>query len=231
MRRHWRVLSAVLCRVAAASGCTRARKPREQGELSGAEKAVVAAFTSGTISRESPVRVAFHEAVVRPEQVGAPLDASPFRFESPPCGSPSTSRWTGCRPPTRPADVPSRPALVIPRDSDWTGPEGSAGVEGPSSPDSNGAPRDDWRAGGFFEAAHRDPAARVFWHLDDEYLGETRDIHQMALAPRPGPHVLVLVDERGETVRRRFTALGRSGRGSVTLPGGPVVQMVRTAGS
>ena len=82
-----------------------------------------------------------------------------------------------------------------------------------------------------FEAAHRDPAARVFWHLDGEYEGETRDIHQMALAPRPGPHVLVLVDEGGETVRRRFTALGRSGRGSATLPGGPVVQLVRTAGS
>ncbi len=82
-----------------------------------------------------------------------------------------------------------------------------------------------------FEAAHRDPAARVFWHLDDEYEGETRDIHQMALAPRPGPHVLVLVDERGESVRRRFTVVGRDGRGSATLPGGPVVQLVRTAGS
>ncbi len=82
-----------------------------------------------------------------------------------------------------------------------------------------------------FEAAHRDPAARVFWHLDDEYEGETRDIHQMALAPRPGPHVLVLVDERGESVRRRFTVVGRSDRGSATLPGGPVVQLVRTAGS
>ena len=82
-----------------------------------------------------------------------------------------------------------------------------------------------------FEAAHRDPAARVYWHLDDEYQGETRDIHQMALAPRPGPHLLVLVDERGETVRRRFTALGRSGRGSATLLDGPVVQLVRTAGS
>jgi penicillin-binding protein 1C len=82
-----------------------------------------------------------------------------------------------------------------------------------------------------FEAAHREPGARVFWHLDEVYLGETRDIHQMAIAPLPGPHVLVLVDERGETVRRRFTALGRSERGSATLPGGPVVQMVRTAGS
>lgn len=82
-----------------------------------------------------------------------------------------------------------------------------------------------------FEAAHRDPAARVFWHLDDEYQGETRDIHEMALAPRPGPHVLVLVDERGETVERRFTVVRRSGPGSATLPGGPVVQLVRTAGS
>ena len=82
-----------------------------------------------------------------------------------------------------------------------------------------------------FEAAHRDAGARVFWHLDDEYQGETRDIHEMALAPLPGEHVLVLVDERGETVRRRFTVVGRSGRGSATLPGGPVVQLVRTAGS
>ncbi|HYN02301.1 MAG TPA: MG2 domain-containing protein [Vicinamibacteria bacterium] len=81
MRRHWRVLTAVLCLVAAAAACTRARKPRERGELTEAEKAVVAAFTSGTISRESAVRVAFHDGVARPEQVGAPLDASPFRFE------------------------------------------------------------------------------------------------------------------------------------------------------
>ncbi len=81
MRRQWRVLTAVLCLVAAAAACTRAKKPRERGELTEAEKSVVAAFTSGTISRESAVRVAFHEAVARPEQVGVPLDASPFRFE------------------------------------------------------------------------------------------------------------------------------------------------------
>jgi penicillin-binding protein 1C len=71
-----------------------------------------------------------------------------------------------------------------------------------------------------FEAAHRDPAARVFWHLDDEYQGETRDIHQMALAPRPGTHRLVVVDERGETARRRFTVVGRDARASATLEAG-----------
>jgi uncharacterized protein YfaS (alpha-2-macroglobulin family) len=81
MRRHWRSLAAVLCLLAVAAMCTRAKKPRERGELSEVEKAVVAAFTSGTISRESPIRVAFHEAVARPEQVGVSLDASPFRFE------------------------------------------------------------------------------------------------------------------------------------------------------
>lgn len=61
-----------------------------------------------------------------------------------------------------------------------------------------------------FEAAHRNAEASVYWHLDDEYYGETRDIHQLALAPAPGPHVLTLVDENGETVRRRFTVIARS---------------------
>ena len=82
-----------------------------------------------------------------------------------------------------------------------------------------------------FEAAHRDAAARVFWHLDDEYQGETVELHQMALQPRPGPHRLVLVDERGETIERRFSVVERSRGTSARLPGGPVVQLVRTAGS
>jgi penicillin-binding protein 1C len=60
-----------------------------------------------------------------------------------------------------------------------------------------------------FEAAHREAATTVYWHLDGTYEGETRDIHQMALAPGPGDHVLVLVDENGELVKRRFRALRR----------------------
>jgi len=61
-----------------------------------------------------------------------------------------------------------------------------------------------------FEAAHRNPASSVYWHLDDAFYGETRDIHQLALAPPPGPHVLTLVDEDGETIRRRFTVIARA---------------------
>jgi penicillin-binding protein 1C len=63
-----------------------------------------------------------------------------------------------------------------------------------------------------FEAAHRHPETRVFWHVDDEYYGETRDVHQMELAPPPGRHVLTLVDETGETVRRSFTVLEKARR-------------------
>jgi penicillin-binding protein 1C len=61
-----------------------------------------------------------------------------------------------------------------------------------------------------FEAAHRDPDAHIYWHLDDAYFGATRDIHEMAFAPPPGAHVLTLVDENGEMVRRRFSVLPRS---------------------
>jgi penicillin-binding protein 1C len=64
-----------------------------------------------------------------------------------------------------------------------------------------------------FEAAHRNTRSAVYWHLDAEYYGETRDIHQMALAPSPARHVLTLVDEAGETVRRSFTVLGRRAPG------------------
>jgi penicillin-binding protein 1C len=62
-----------------------------------------------------------------------------------------------------------------------------------------------------FEAAHRDPRERVFWHLDGRYVGETRDVHQMALAPPPGEHQLVVLDPSGARVERRFVVLD-SGR-------------------
>ncbi len=88
MRRHRHRLGSLACLLAAAvamagcsSSCARSRAPRERGELTEVEKATIAAFTSGTISRESPIRVAFHEPLARPEQVGAPLSPSPFRFE------------------------------------------------------------------------------------------------------------------------------------------------------
>ncbi|MFC1569059.1 penicillin-binding protein 1C [bacterium] len=58
-----------------------------------------------------------------------------------------------------------------------------------------------------FEAAHRHPQIKIFWHLDGVYLGETREIHQMELAPKPGDHMLTLIDEHGQLIQRKFTIL------------------------
>ena len=56
-----------------------------------------------------------------------------------------------------------------------------------------------------FQAVHRDPAATLYWHLDDTYLGETRLIHQMRLSPAPGKHTVTVVDGDGHSLSVGFT--------------------------
>lgn len=60
-----------------------------------------------------------------------------------------------------------------------------------------------------FEVAHRNKSAAIYWHLDDAYLGETKDFHQMALNPSAGKHLLVLVDENGERLEQYFEIVKR----------------------
>jgi penicillin-binding protein 1C len=55
-----------------------------------------------------------------------------------------------------------------------------------------------------FEAVHRNPATTLFWHMDGEFLGSTRNIHKLELSPATGKHLLVVQDEAGNVVRRRF---------------------------
>lgn len=60
-----------------------------------------------------------------------------------------------------------------------------------------------------FEATHRDPSAQLFWHLNDQFLGTTKTIHQLSVRPEPGSYKLTLVDEQGETMTRQFTVVDR----------------------
>jgi penicillin-binding protein 1C len=60
-----------------------------------------------------------------------------------------------------------------------------------------------------FEIAHRDNQTKIFWHLDDEFLGETKSFHQLALSPKPGKHTLTLVDEKGERLEHAFEVVPR----------------------
>ena len=59
--------------------------------------------------------------------------------------------------------------------------------------------------GAVFRVAHRKTDATLWWHLDQSYIGETRYIHELRLAPGPGEHVLTVVDQEGNTAAVRFT--------------------------
>lgn len=58
-----------------------------------------------------------------------------------------------------------------------------------------------------FRAVHRDTRATLHWHLDDQYLGETTLFHERAIRASPGPHTLVLVDQDGQRLERKFSVI------------------------
>lgn len=55
-----------------------------------------------------------------------------------------------------------------------------------------------------FTVTARNNQAKLFWSIDDMYIGETENFHQMAVNPSPGKHTLTVVDENGESVVRNF---------------------------
>tara|TARA_R110002050_G_scaffold296167_1_gene455813 strand:+ start:6200 stop:8518 length:2319 start_codon:yes stop_codon:yes gene_type:complete len=57
------------------------------------------------------------------------------------------------------------------------------------------------------EAVLRDANSRMFWHLNGEFLGETKDMHTKALNLVPGEYKLWLEDEKGHNYQRKFTVL------------------------
>lgn len=59
-----------------------------------------------------------------------------------------------------------------------------------------------------FEAAHRDPQAVLYWHVDEAFVARTTHVHKLALDLPPGPHRLTLVDGDGTRLVRGFSVLG-----------------------
>lgn len=55
-----------------------------------------------------------------------------------------------------------------------------------------------------FQATHRRKDAVIHWHLDAQYIGETRDFHQIELFPPVGKHQLTLVDDNGYRLVQAF---------------------------
>jgi len=59
------------------------------------------------------------------------------------------------------------------------------------------------------KATHRHSSERLFWHLNDKYIGETIHMHQLEIFPAKGHHLLTITDEAGNQVKRWFKCLGR----------------------
>ena len=64
-----------------------------------------------------------------------------------------------------------------------------------------------------FEAVHRESGATIHWHLDKQYVASTRVFHQIAVAPEPGEHRLVLMDNEGRRIERTFQVVSPARRG------------------
>ncbi|WP_246022643.1 penicillin-binding protein 1C [Filimonas effusa] len=59
-----------------------------------------------------------------------------------------------------------------------------------------------------FSATHRNANSVLYWHLDEQFVGTTRQFHKIALNPSEGPHTITVVDESGESVTRSFRVEG-----------------------
>ncbi|WP_298901361.1 penicillin-binding protein 1C [uncultured Psychroserpens sp.] len=53
--------------------------------------------------------------------------------------------------------------------------------------------------------AHSKPEATVYWYLDETYVGTTKDIHEIAIIPEKGKHLITVVDEFGNEAKRHIS--------------------------
>jgi penicillin-binding protein 1C len=58
-------------------------------------------------------------------------------------------------------------------------------------------------------ATHISRQAKVYWHLDNTFIGTTKNSHQLAVSPSAGRHVITLVDDKGERLTQDFTVLDK----------------------
>ncbi|WP_303277054.1 penicillin-binding protein 1C [Flavivirga aquimarina] len=53
--------------------------------------------------------------------------------------------------------------------------------------------------------AHSKPESNLFWYVDATFIGSTKDIHDMAIIPKQGEHIITVVDEFGNEAKRKIT--------------------------
>lgn len=54
------------------------------------------------------------------------------------------------------------------------------------------------------KVAHPDREKQLYWYLDNVYQATTQTFHELAVAPASGTHIVTVVDEDGNEIRRRI---------------------------
>lgn len=60
-----------------------------------------------------------------------------------------------------------------------------------------------------FQAIHSDPDTKLFWHINEDFIGTTKTYHEQAIWIAEGKHRLTLVDEQGNRVEQSFKVLSK----------------------
>lgn len=55
------------------------------------------------------------------------------------------------------------------------------------------------------KVAHSKMSSTVYWYIDDLYLGMTKDIHEFEILPDLGEHLITVVDENGNEIKRMIS--------------------------
>lgn len=53
--------------------------------------------------------------------------------------------------------------------------------------------------------AHSKPELELYWYIDNQYVGSTKDIHDMAVLPTVGEHIITVMDELGNELKHKIT--------------------------
>jgi penicillin-binding protein 1C len=57
------------------------------------------------------------------------------------------------------------------------------------------------------EVAHRNSNATLFWHVDNDFVAQTKYYHQLALSPGGGLHTITIIDDAGNSLVKKFQVL------------------------
>lgn len=55
------------------------------------------------------------------------------------------------------------------------------------------------------QIAHSKPETTLFWYLDENFVGTTKEVHHLAIIPKIGKHLITVVDEFGNEAKRWIT--------------------------